>query len=114
MEGFFIPFNCRDLLIRILSVKEKYGKAQTHILCKNPVLTLRPEVLSVPINPHKKGFNSFVKSSIKQRLLHVPVPVKISFGKMLKLRVKMFEKRVVGPLIGRLLPSFCVRISIHA
>jgi len=70
--------------------------------------------LSVPINPHKKGFNSFAKSSIKQLLLHVPVPVKISFGKMLKLRVKMFDKRVVGPLIGRLLSGFRVSISIQA
>lgn len=105
-KDIFTPFNCRDLLIRMLSVKEKYRKAPKYVLCKNLILMLWPEVLSVPINPHKKKrFIFFTKSSIKQLFLHVPDSIKKSFEKILKLRVKIFDNRVVGPLVGRLLPN---------
>lgn len=90
----------------MLSVKEKYRKAPKYVLCKNLILMLWPEVLSVPINPHKKKrFIFFIKSSIKQLFLHVPDSIKKSFEKILKLRVKIFDNRVVGPLVGRLLPN---------
>lgn len=105
-KDIFTPFNCRELLIRMLSVKEKYRKAPKHVLCKNLILMLWPEVLSVPINPHKKKrFIFFTKSSIKQLFLHVPDSIKKSFEKILKLRVKIFDNRVVGPLVGRLLSN---------
>ncbi|QQR67666.1 hypothetical protein B188_04490 [Candidatus Brocadiaceae bacterium B188] len=77
-KDIFTPFNCRDILINMLSVKEKYRKSPKYLLYKKLILKLWPEVLSVPINPHKKKrFNSLIKSYIiKQLALHIPASFK--------------------------------------
>jgi hypothetical protein len=64
-KDIFTPFNCRSLLINMLSTKEKYRKSPKYELFEKLILNLWPEVLSVPINPHKnKKFSSLVKSYI--------------------------------------------------
>jgi len=77
----FTPFNCRNLLITMLSVKEKYRKPPKYELFERLILDLWPEILSVPINPHKKknnGLYSIIKS-------YIPDPLKRSLKTMFKL-----------------------------
>jgi len=68
-KDLFTPFNCRNLLINMLSVKEKYRKPPKYLLYEKLILNLWPEVLSVPINPHKKKrFSSKIKFYLKKYL----------------------------------------------
>ncbi|MBI5098006.1 MAG: hypothetical protein HZB30_02045 [Nitrospirae bacterium] len=50
----FIPYNCRSLIINMLSVDEKFRKPPKYKLLKKMIYNLWPEVLSEPINPHNK------------------------------------------------------------
>jgi hypothetical protein len=80
-KDIFTPFNCRSLLINMLSVKEKYRKKPKYELFEKLILNLWPEVLSVPINPHKnKNFFSVIKS-------HIPRPVKRKLRQLLQVRL---------------------------
>jgi hypothetical protein len=53
-QDSFIPYNCRTLLIDMLSVDEKFRKPPKYKLIKKMISNLWPEVLSEPINPHKR------------------------------------------------------------
>lgn len=53
-QDIFIPYNCRTLLIDMLSVNEKFRKPPNYKLLNKMISNLWPEVLSEPINPHKK------------------------------------------------------------
>ena len=66
-KDIFTPFNCRNLLISMLSTEEKYRKPPKYLLYEKLILNLWPEVLSVPINPHKKKrFASTIKFYLKK------------------------------------------------
>jgi hypothetical protein len=66
-KDIFTPFNCRRLLITMLSVDEKFRKPPKSLLYKNLIETMWPEVLGIPINPHKKKtIYSFIKSRIPE------------------------------------------------
>lgn len=85
-QDIFTPFNCRNLLINLLSVDEKYRRPTKYILYENLILKMWPEVLSVPINPHKKKrFNSLLKSYIKAQFSSfIPDSIKSSLKRILK------------------------------
>ena len=53
-KEIFTPFNCRRLIINMLSVDERYRRPPKHKLHKQLILNLWPEVLLEPINPHYK------------------------------------------------------------
>jgi len=52
-EDLFTPFNCRELLETMLSVDRKYRQAPDYKLFHAIILKLWPELLDIPINPHK-------------------------------------------------------------
>ncbi len=63
------PFNCRKLLIDMLSIDENYRMPPEYKLHKELILKLWPDVLCEPINPHmKKKPKDSIKSYIKHRL----------------------------------------------
>jgi len=53
-QDIFVPYNCRTLLIDMLSVDEKFRMAPNYTLYRRMIRNLWPEVLSQPINPHKR------------------------------------------------------------
>ena len=53
-NDIFTPFNCRNLLLDILSVDERYRKRPNHLLYRKIMKKLWPEVLKFPINPHTR------------------------------------------------------------
>lgn len=53
-KDIFTPFNCRSLLVTLLSVKDKYRKPPRYRIFKEMILSSWPELLEVPINPGKK------------------------------------------------------------
>jgi hypothetical protein len=53
-KEIFTPFNCRDLVIAMLSVPVKYRKGPNFTLFRCLIQKLWKEVLDTPINPHKK------------------------------------------------------------
>lgn len=70
-RDIFTPFNCRDLIITILSVEKRYMQAPEYEFHKGLILKLWPEVLSFPVNPHKnkkKGLYTLLKSYVRNRL----------------------------------------------
>jgi hypothetical protein len=50
----FSPFNCRSLLVTMLSVDEDYRRPPGHTFLRELIENLWAEVLSVPINPPEK------------------------------------------------------------
>lgn len=60
-QDIFTPYNCRDLLVALLSVDEKYRRAPEYIFFKELIRTMWPELLSTPINPGKKKGRSFAR-----------------------------------------------------
>jgi len=73
-KDIFTPFNCRELLVNMLAVEEKYRKGPEYALHREVMSTLWPEVLSVPINPHRqKSTGVMLKSFLKNKLRrHTP------------------------------------------
>lgn len=70
-KDIFTPFNCRELLVNMLAVDGKYRKAPKYELYRQVMLRLWPEVLSAPINPHKrKGVGVLLESFLKKQLRH--------------------------------------------
>lgn len=66
-QDIFAPYNCRTLLITMLSVDAKFRMPPNYRICEKMIRNLWPEVLSQPINPHRmKG--SFLKR-IKRKLV---------------------------------------------
>ena len=53
-QDIFTPYNCRNLLINMLSVDEKYRRPPEYRLYADLILRLWPEVLCEPINPPRK------------------------------------------------------------
>lgn len=69
-KEIFTPFNCRELLVLLLSVNERYRKEPGYDLFRRIISRLWPEVLSEPINPHKKKnsakeFKSYIKFRLR-------------------------------------------------
>ena len=68
-KDIFTPFNCRELLVTMLATEEKYRKPPKYELYRKVMSQLWPEVLSVPINPHKrKSVGGLLKSFLKTQL----------------------------------------------
>jgi hypothetical protein len=53
VQEVFTPLNCRSLLATMLSVDEKYRRPPEFRLHRQLILSLWPDVLSEPINPHR-------------------------------------------------------------
>ena len=53
-KDIFIPYNCRALLVVMLSVDEEFRRAPNYVLYDKIIRRLWPKVLSEPINPHKR------------------------------------------------------------
>lgn len=53
-RDIFTPYNCRDLLVTMLSVPENYRKAPESRFHMELISRLWPETLGVPINPGEK------------------------------------------------------------
>ena len=70
-KDIFTPFNCRNLIKTIWSVKQEYNWPPKYQLYKALIYELWPEVLSVPVNPHKNkktGLLSKIRSFAKKRM----------------------------------------------
>jgi len=52
-QDIFTPFNCRLLLMNMLSVPEKYRRPPDYLFYRKLIQSLWSEVLQAPINPHK-------------------------------------------------------------
>ena len=50
-QDIFTPYNCRDVLVTLLSVEERYRKKPDFLLYRMAIERLWPEVLEEPINP---------------------------------------------------------------
>jgi len=72
-KEIFTPYNCRDLLVTMLSVDRKYRSLPDFILYRKLILKLWPEALDVPVNPHKK---KTLYKKVKPRIVRV-LPVKL-------------------------------------
>jgi hypothetical protein len=67
------PYNCREVLTTFLSVPEQYRTPPEYVLYRTLIKTLWPELLSVPINPHKQRsllvrVKNKVKNKVKRKL----------------------------------------------
>lgn len=68
-QDIFAPYNCRTLLITMLSVDAKFRIPPKYTICEKMIRNLWPEVLSQPINPHR-GKGSLLKR-IKRKLVRL-------------------------------------------
>jgi hypothetical protein len=83
----FAPFNCRELLAVLLSVKERYRVPPHYKLYRTLIKRLWPAVLSEPINPHKRHQIEFKGRSKKAKL-------KAYLKKVLPSRVLTFARKL--------------------
>jgi hypothetical protein len=73
-KDIFTPFNCRELITTLLGVDDQHMRAPAYELYKGLISDLWPDVLCVPVNPHKMkkvSFSSKLKSRIRSGLLRV-------------------------------------------
>ena len=63
-KDIFSPFNCRRLITTLLSVKQQYMMPPKYELYRMLIKNMWPEVLNVPINPHKRK-----KTSMSSKLM---------------------------------------------
>jgi hypothetical protein len=78
-----IPYNCRNLLIDMLSVRQlnRWGPRNVprNVLHRRLIMNLWPEVMQEPINPHKPRFKLFqvfkrtLRFRVRRFLLRIPV-----------------------------------------
>jgi len=73
VQDVFTPYNCRRLLMNMLSVDEKYRNHDEPILYKELILNLWPEVLSEAVNPEyyprvRRGMRERVRDAIRERV----------------------------------------------
>ena len=54
VQEVFVPYNCREFLVNMLSVEERFRRGPDCTGYRMMISKLWPEVLSEPINPHKK------------------------------------------------------------
>jgi len=50
-EDIFTPYNCRDVLVTLLSVEERYRRKPDYLLFRKAIERLWPDVMDEPINP---------------------------------------------------------------
>jgi hypothetical protein len=50
-QDIFTPYNCRDVLVTLLSVDERYRRKPDYLLYRMAIERLWPEVMGEPINP---------------------------------------------------------------
>jgi hypothetical protein len=89
-RDIFTPFNCRDLITCLLSVEEQHMKYPDYEVYRKLILNMWPEVLSVPINPHKQkkeeSLLTIVGPLIRSRLSrHMPHLLKKGLKAMLRI-----------------------------
>jgi len=58
-RDIFTPFNCRGLLVNLLSIDEKYRSAPDYKAFKELIKIMWPELLVEPINPSEKNQKCF-------------------------------------------------------
>jgi hypothetical protein len=66
-QDIFTPYNCRNLLKTMLSVKDEYRESPDYSLHRMVISNLWPELLEVPINPQpvqRKSLVDTIKSQI--------------------------------------------------
>jgi hypothetical protein len=80
-KDILTPFNCRDLLIAMLSVPEEFRMGPIHPLHQRMISRLWPDVLNAPINPHDVQrrqlypiLTSYIPESLKQSLKRILRP----------------------------------------
>jgi len=64
----FTPFNCRAVIETLKGVNENYQREPETELIYSLIRSLWPEILSVPINPHKKHHRQPQPRSLKQTI----------------------------------------------
>ncbi|MBE0669589.1 MAG: hypothetical protein IH588_03285 [Anaerolineales bacterium] len=86
-KDLITPYNCRELLETMLSVDKKYRKAPDYLLYKAIIYNLWPELLNVPVNPHKDYAISRRKKSagIRKYMGIIPSPIKKSLKNIQRL-----------------------------
>lgn len=67
-KDIFTPFNCRELLVNMLALDEKYRSPPKYELYREVISQLWPDVLSAPINPHKRMSISFLLRLLRIQL----------------------------------------------
>lgn len=81
-QEIIIPYNCRNLLIDMLSVRERDRKHPRNLLFQKLIMNLWPDVLQEPINPHKTRLMALKRKfriHMKRFLLRIP-QVRKRFG----------------------------------
>jgi len=81
-RDIFTPFNCRELLVCLMSVEERYRSSPDHKLFKMLIEKMWPELMSEPINPQddnkKRGFRKVLRktaSAGRKRLARLGVSI---------------------------------------
>ena len=75
VQESFAPFNCRSLLVTMLSVDEDFRRPPEHKLLKELIECFWKEVLSVPINPPERVHaKDFIVGALKKMHLYQFVP----------------------------------------
>ncbi len=72
-KDIFTPFNTRNLLLDMLSVEERYRRPPDYQLYRRLIIKMWPELLSEPINPHrkrKKALSGIIRN-ISKRMRHL-------------------------------------------
>lgn len=72
-HDIFTPFNCRELLVCLLSVDERHRNSPDHKLFKMLIENMWPELMNAPINPQ----DSHKKSGYRNVLRKVASAVKV-------------------------------------
>jgi hypothetical protein len=68
-QEVFFPFNCRSLLIDLLSVSDEYRMPEDYGFFREIVRNMWPDLLSEPINPKpQRGFLQRIGSKVKKIL----------------------------------------------
>ena len=87
VQESFAPFNCRNLLVTMLSVDEDYRRPPEHQFLKELIENFWVEVLSVPINPpEKKRVKTLIVDILNKLRIYqfVPEPIKRLGKRLLK------------------------------
>jgi len=74
-RDIYIPYNCRDLLIAMLAVRAKDRKVPHNRLFKELIQNLWPEVMGEPVNPHKPGRLTLIKSKLRAKAKRIVMKV---------------------------------------
>lgn len=75
-QEVFTPYNCRDILVTMLSVDTKYRRTPNYILYRRLMESLWPEVLLEPINPQENKVKLLIKDRIKPFLYPLFIRIK--------------------------------------